>query len=377
MENGSSGTLVGPSPGFRECKDQGGCQDPPPSERGVARPWMGCPCLKEGKRQGPRRGEYCARPLRQRDSAPAMNESRILRMGQVDACNDDLPQYSPRRHFRHATRVVFPIALSDGTGRAGIPVWTTRVRRPRPDARRGEQGGRKTETGHGLSAVARRAGEVRGGTAPRGGKARFRACPARPFLRWLTLPRRSGARAPPRRGGQSICTRKDNRSEGIWTISVPNVGCGVCTHRAHLSADFRNRPVQSLLGEHRRGFLRARKVWKRMHKRKRSAHPFSACAREAILQSCTLPPDGRHGAPSPRHARPRQTSRFAPANPSVLGNLVNFRFGRWLRGARTRASPLISETGKTRASQENQRRGFSGPGRVPPPQKGPERTRGR
>ena len=286
----------------------------------------------------------------------------------------------PGRANRIPSLVTFHFSLrplSDSGRPPVIPCMTPRAHRPRPDARRGEQGGRKTETGHGLSAVARRAGEVRGGTAPRGGAARFRACPARPFLRWLPLPRRSGARAPPRRGGQPICTRKDNRSEGIWTISVPNVGCGVCTHRAHLSADFRNRPVQSLLGKHRRGFLRAGKVWKRMHKRKRSAHTFSACAREAILQSCTLPPDGRHGAPSPRHARPRQTTRFAPANPSVLGNLVNFRFGRWLRGARTRASPLISETGKTRASQENQRRGFSGPGRASLPQRGPERTRGR
>lgn len=254
---------------------------------------------------------------------------------------------------------------------------TPRAHRPRADARRGEQGGRKTETGHRLSAVARRAGEVRGGTAPRGGTARFRACPARPFLRWLPLPRRSGARAPPRRGGQPICTRKDNRSEGIWTISVPNVGCGVCTHRAHLSADFRNRPVQSLLGEHRRGFLRAGKVWKRMHKRKRSAHPFSACAREAILQSCTLPPDGRHGAPSPRHDRPRQTSRFAPANPTTRENLVNFRSKCWLRGARMRTSLLLFGTGPTRAFAENNGEAFLGPDEPFRHPRGLERERGR
>ncbi len=34
-----------------------------------------------------RRGKY--------DSVPAMNESRIMRLGQVDACIDGLPQYSP------------------------------------------------------------------------------------------------------------------------------------------------------------------------------------------------------------------------------------------------------------------------------------------
>ncbi len=43
----------------------GARRDTPPSERGVARPWMGCPLLAEGKRQGPRRGEYCGVPSRQ------------------------------------------------------------------------------------------------------------------------------------------------------------------------------------------------------------------------------------------------------------------------------------------------------------------------
>jgi hypothetical protein len=49
--------LSGPCAGAR--------RDTPPSERGVARPWMGCPLLAEGKRQGPRRGEYCGVPSRQ------------------------------------------------------------------------------------------------------------------------------------------------------------------------------------------------------------------------------------------------------------------------------------------------------------------------
>jgi hypothetical protein len=40
-------------------------QDTPPSERGVAQPWMGCPWLAEDGRQGPRRGEYCGVPSRQ------------------------------------------------------------------------------------------------------------------------------------------------------------------------------------------------------------------------------------------------------------------------------------------------------------------------
>ena len=35
---GSSGTSVEPSSEFRECTEQGGCQEPPPSGRGVARP---------------------------------------------------------------------------------------------------------------------------------------------------------------------------------------------------------------------------------------------------------------------------------------------------------------------------------------------------
>ena len=42
-----------------------GRRDTPPSERGVARPWMGCPCPAEDRRQGPRRGEYCGGPSRQ------------------------------------------------------------------------------------------------------------------------------------------------------------------------------------------------------------------------------------------------------------------------------------------------------------------------
>ena len=37
----------------------------PPSERGVARPWMGYPCQAKDKRQGPRRREYCGEPSRQ------------------------------------------------------------------------------------------------------------------------------------------------------------------------------------------------------------------------------------------------------------------------------------------------------------------------
>ena len=44
---------------------QGGRQDTPPSERGVARPWMGCSCLAKDKQQGPRRGEYCGEPSHQ------------------------------------------------------------------------------------------------------------------------------------------------------------------------------------------------------------------------------------------------------------------------------------------------------------------------
>ena len=40
-------------------------QASPPSERGVARAWMGCPCQANDKRQGPRRGEYCGEPSHQ------------------------------------------------------------------------------------------------------------------------------------------------------------------------------------------------------------------------------------------------------------------------------------------------------------------------
>lgn len=113
---------------------------------------------------------------------------------------------------------------------------------------------------------------------------------------------------------------------------------------------------------------------KRMHKRKRSAYTFSACAREAILQSCTLPPDGRHGAPSPRHARPRQTSRFAPANPTTRENLVNFRSKCWLRGARMRTSLLLFGTGPTRAFAENNGEAFLGPDEPPCHQEGPRQS---
>ena len=58
----SENALVEPSPEFSKFMDQGRRQDPPPSERGVARPWMEGGCMAKDKRQGPRRGEYCGRP---------------------------------------------------------------------------------------------------------------------------------------------------------------------------------------------------------------------------------------------------------------------------------------------------------------------------
>lgn len=183
------------------------------------------------------------------------------------------------------------------------------------------------------------------------------------------------AKVPTWGGRQPICSRKSNRFKEIWTISPFRTLVARCVF-AHLSADFRNRPVQSLLEEQRRGFLSAEKVWKMLKTEKGPSRVFALARAKRFCNPAVCRAADGPGSLAPYRPLPADI-RFAPANPTVLGNLVNFRFGRWLRGARTRASPLISETGKTRASQENQRRGFSGPGRVPPPQKGPERTRGR
>lgn len=91
---------------------------------------------------------------------------------------------------------------------------------------------------------------------------------------------------------------------------------------------------------------------------KRARHRFSRL--RARSDSAILPfAVRRMGRGSlPRTARHRQTNGLHPQIQASWEIWSIFRFGRWLRGAHTRASPLIPETGPTRASQENHRRGF-------------------
>ena len=163
-------------------------QDTPPSERGVARPWMGRACRVEGMRQGPRRGEYCGWPSRQ----------AWLRDGH--------PQYSPRRPSgRHP------------------PLGGGRMLARDPSAR--------VRLFHASFEGIVRAGWV-GGTSspsepPGGGKEQTPICPMPPLTLRRCVPEASSFAIPcaqgrmPRTRGLRPCARVEDFSDSEWPPNGP------------------------------------------------------------------------------------------------------------------------------------------------------------
>ena len=115
---------------------------------------------------------------------------------------------------------------------------------------------------------------------------------------------------------------------------------------------------------------------KKTQKRKGSASGFSACAREAILQSCRLPCGGWAGVPCPV---PPVTGRHKVCTCKSDNSRKSgqFSFQMLVAGCAHAHLSAAFWNGPDQSLRGKQRRGFSRPGQASLPPRGPERKHGR